>query len=67
MPYSKCPHRHIIVETFGSRYFSEGEVIDDLHEVCVCLDCAETLTDAEAYAAVKEVELNGSQEENSIS
>ena len=69
MPFSNCPHRNIIVETRGSRTFHEGEVFDDLHEVCVCLDCAETLTDAEAYAAVREIELNGegSERERSIS
>ena len=69
MSYSRCPHRHIIVETRGGRIFHEGEVFDDLHEVCVCLDCTETLTDAEAYAAAREIELTGDgcERERSIS
>jgi hypothetical protein len=55
--FTPCLHRHVVVESRGGRYFSEGEVSDDIRDVLVCLDCFETLTEAEAYAYMRDISL----------
>jgi len=45
--FSSCLHRHIQVIHNGSRTFSEGEVSDTIQELVLCLDCLQTLTEAE--------------------
>ena len=48
--FSSCLHRHIQVVYNGSRSFSEGEVFDDIQEQVFCLECMQTLTEAEVRA-----------------
>jgi len=45
--FSPCLHRHIVTVTTGSRYFSQGEVCDDIRESLLCLECMEELTESE--------------------
>jgi hypothetical protein len=49
--YSPCLHRHVVVDTTGSRRFRAGEVEDDITERLRCLDCLEILSQAEVRAA----------------
>lgn len=49
--YSPCLHRHVVVDTIGSRRFRAGEVEDDITERLRCLDCLEILSEAEVRAA----------------
>jgi hypothetical protein len=49
--YSPCLHRHVVVDTTGSRRFRAGEVEDDIIERLRCLDCLEILSQAEVRAA----------------
>jgi hypothetical protein len=45
--YSQCLHRHVVVDSSGSRRFVEGEVTDDILVRALCLDCGEYLTESE--------------------
>ena len=45
--YLQCPHRHVVVDSSGSRRFVEGEVTDDILVRALCLDCGEYLTESE--------------------
>ena len=46
-----CLHRRVVLDTTGSRHFSEGEVCDNIQERLLCLDCMEYVTEAEVRAA----------------
>ena len=48
--FSRCLHRHIRVIHHGGMSFSEGEVCDDIQEYVLCLDCFETLSEADIRA-----------------
>ena len=45
--FSHCMHRRIQVIHNGSRTFYAGEVFDDIQEHVLCLDCLQTLTEAD--------------------
>jgi len=49
--FPSCLHRHVVIETTGSRGFSQGEVEDDIRECLVCLDCCEYLDQEEILTA----------------
>jgi hypothetical protein len=36
-----CEHEHTVIHTTGSVRFVNGEVLDDVREVILCLDCGE--------------------------
>lgn len=45
--FSACMHRRIQVVHKGSRTFSEGEVLDNIQEQVLCLDCLKFLSESE--------------------
>ncbi len=49
--YSPCMHRHVVVDTSGSRRFVEREVTDNIMVRALCLDCGEYLTESEVRGA----------------
>ena len=44
-------HRHVVIENSGSRRFSQGEVVDNIQEHLVCLDCGEYLDQEDVLSA----------------
>jgi len=49
--FSPCLHRRVVIETTGSRGFSQGEVTDNIQEHLLCLDCLEILDEEEVISA----------------
>ena len=49
--YSPCMYRHVVIETMGARRFIQGEVVDDLRDHLLCLDCLEILDEKEVLSA----------------
>ena len=49
--YSPCMHRHVVVDTSGSRRFVEGEVTEDIQVRALCLDCGEYLSESAVRGA----------------
>jgi len=42
-PKKYCPHTKKVWITIGRRYFSGGEVWDDIRDLYICQDCGQTV------------------------